>query len=514
MRESGADSREPWDVVVIGAGNAGLTCAATLARAGKRTLLLEQHNIPGGCGTTFARGRFEFEVALHQLSGVGTDDNPGTLRTTFDELGVTDHLEFVRERELYRVFVPGLIDCTLPANRAGLEEVLIREFPHEKAAIQRFADLLYRVAPQYFAGKDLLRRPQTLEEARANYPDYFEYALKTAKEVLDEHFEDERLRHVLAAYWGYFGSPPSEMKFLELALLLWAYTLWTPAHVVGGSQAISTSVLRAFSEAGGRARFNCGVRRILVEGGRAVGVETEHGETIHAETVVSNVSPIVTYSQMMDPADVPDAAFRDMASRSIGVSGFVLHMGLDCEPEEIGIHVSATFLGTDVDHDQAVRKMRSFEPPGYALLTCYDYENRDFSPKGTSHIALMTLQYGEHWEKLEPQRYAETKFAYANHLIEMAEACYPGLRSRIEEVDVATPLTHMRYLGHPGGAIYGFEQDVSDTDILHPPLPSPPIPNLHLAGSWAGSGGFQPTLQGGAALGRFLCKSDLEEMER
>ncbi|WP_051786718.1 MULTISPECIES: FAD-dependent oxidoreductase [Streptomyces] len=61
------------DVVVIGAGNAGLTAAATLQRAGIRTLLVERHNVPGGCATSFRRGRYEFEVALHQLSGVGLE---------------------------------------------------------------------------------------------------------------------------------------------------------------------------------------------------------------------------------------------------------------------------------------------------------------------------------------------------------------------------------------------------------------------------------------------------------
>ena len=61
-----------YDVVVVGAGNGGLTSALRLAQSGLRVLLLERHNIPGGCATSFRRGRFEFEVALHQLSGMGT----------------------------------------------------------------------------------------------------------------------------------------------------------------------------------------------------------------------------------------------------------------------------------------------------------------------------------------------------------------------------------------------------------------------------------------------------------
>jgi len=68
-----------YDVIVIGAGNGGLTAAAMLAQNGLKVLILERHNIPGGSATTFCRGRFEFEVALHQLSGLGTAEQPGPL---------------------------------------------------------------------------------------------------------------------------------------------------------------------------------------------------------------------------------------------------------------------------------------------------------------------------------------------------------------------------------------------------------------------------------------------------
>lgn len=56
-----------FDAVVVGAGNSGLAAALHMQQAGKKTLLIEQHNLPGGCASSFVRGRFEFEPSLHEL---------------------------------------------------------------------------------------------------------------------------------------------------------------------------------------------------------------------------------------------------------------------------------------------------------------------------------------------------------------------------------------------------------------------------------------------------------------
>lgn len=106
-----------YDAIVIGAGNGGLTASLTMAKAGLKTLLLERHNIPGGCATSFIRGQFEFEVALHQLSGIGTDDFPGPLKGTLSDLGVLDDIELVQMKNLYRVVYPGKMDLVLKADR-------------------------------------------------------------------------------------------------------------------------------------------------------------------------------------------------------------------------------------------------------------------------------------------------------------------------------------------------------------------------------------------------------------
>jgi all-trans-retinol 13,14-reductase len=62
--------RSNFDTIIIGGGLGGLTAGATLAKFGKKVLLLEQHYIPGGCATTFKRRDYVMEVGLHELDGL------------------------------------------------------------------------------------------------------------------------------------------------------------------------------------------------------------------------------------------------------------------------------------------------------------------------------------------------------------------------------------------------------------------------------------------------------------
>ena len=59
---------EKYDVVVVGAGNAGLSAAVSCAAQGKKTLLIEKHNLPGGVASSFKRGRFEFDPSVHETT--------------------------------------------------------------------------------------------------------------------------------------------------------------------------------------------------------------------------------------------------------------------------------------------------------------------------------------------------------------------------------------------------------------------------------------------------------------
>jgi len=489
-----------YDAIVIGAGNGGLTAALSLSRKGLKVLLLERHNIPGGCATSFVRGRFEFEVALHQLSGMGTEKKPGPLRGVLGALGVLDKVEFVEMENLYRFAVPGECDLTLKAERHAVEQTLQEKFPDERQAVKPFFDLVYKFCAE-MVQVAFLHDPEASWE---KYPTYFKYALKPSQKILDEYFKNPCLKAVLSAYWGYMGLPPRLLPFGDLAVLLWAYIEFKPFHIKGSSQALSNGILECFREAGGEARFHCGAQKILLRDGKIRGVRTEEGEEVEADYVVSNASTLSTYLELIGEENIPGEVLSTLGTKTIGPSAFTVFLGMDRPPEELGIRETTNFLGTDIDADRAFARWRTLIPPAFMGLSCYNVSDPDFSPPGTCQVVLVQLQYLEPWLGVAPTRYAETKYEYARGMLAIAEKVFPGFCGHIEEIEVATPLTHLRYLGHPSGAIYGFDQYAKDSPLFEDRRS--PIPGLFFAGAWVGSGGYQPTLMSGVSAAQAVLK--------
>ena len=95
---------DSYDVIVIGGALAGLASALTLCSKGKKVLVLEQHNLPGGVATSFVRGGIEIEATLHEMMSIGPKECPLKIRNFFDDMGVD--IEWLRVPDAYR-FVDG-----------------------------------------------------------------------------------------------------------------------------------------------------------------------------------------------------------------------------------------------------------------------------------------------------------------------------------------------------------------------------------------------------------------------
>ena len=135
-----------YDVIIIGAGLGGLTAGAKLAKEGKEVLLIEQHDVPGGCATTFKRKDLKIEVGLHVIDGL--DDGDPKLKL-FEELGVLDNMEFKRVPEFYRFIKPG-VDMTIPDNYEQAIRVLTERFPAEKKGIIKFFKVISALRKEVF----------------------------------------------------------------------------------------------------------------------------------------------------------------------------------------------------------------------------------------------------------------------------------------------------------------------------------------------------------------------------
>ena len=287
--------------------------------------------------------------------------------------------------------------------------------------------------------------------------------------------------------------------------MLFGYIEFKPYHVLGGSQAMSNALADVIIRNGGEIRFNCPVKRIVMKDGRAAGVVTQDGETISARYVVSNAFRANTYLDLFDPAEIDPSVVDGLRGKSVGPSAICLYMGFDCEPDEMGITESSNFLYPDADMDAAYDQMRSLSTVNNAMmLSCYDKMHPDFSPKGSCQAALVNLKYTDPWLRVEPHRYFEEKFKWAEIMLKDAEKVFPNIRGHIEEIDISTPLTHVRYLGHINGSIYGFDQYMKD----QPPFVTPksPIAGLFETGASVAGGGFQPTLENGAKVARVILR--------
>jgi phytoene dehydrogenase-like protein len=490
-----------YDVIVIGAGLGGLSAATFLASEGLRVLLLERHNIPGGYATSFVRGRYEFEVALHELSGIGPPENRGGLYRYLDSLGVTKEVDFIHIPNLYRAIYPDL-DITLKADRASFEQQLCQTFPHEADGIRRFVKRIFDLRGDLIkiSIKGGSGSPLTLP---LRLPHFFRYLPTSWGHVLNRDVKDPRARAVLSQYWGYVGMPPSKISFIYFATTLASYLRRGAAFPTGRSQALANAFIARLEAYGGVARMGCGVQRITLtpSNERINGVITDQGEEINADWVISNADPITTCRELIGANKVPTAFTTQLQSSEVAASTVNVYLGVAQSHEKLGLDDHEIFINSDYDFESQYQMMRSLDLPPAIALTCYNVIYPDISPPGTSIVVLTALSYAEPWYQIPPTEYVATKNRLADAMITLAEKVAPGLREYTEVVEVSTPLTNIRYAGTLGGSIYGFNQPPRDNPIWRMPHKGP-LEGLYFVGAWTQpGGGFEPAIRSGRQAG-------------
>jgi prolycopene isomerase len=471
--------RDAYDAIVVGSGLGGLSAAALLARNGRRVLVVERHDRPGGYAHAFRRRDYRFDSAVHLVSGCepAPVEGGGLLHRLLGALDVRERCEFVRVDPCYRVEWPGLV-LDAPADLERFGEAHTERFPRDAKGIRGFLeDCLTIRGEASRAEEDSGRGPLARPE---RFPLLLRYRRATLGRVLADRVASPEARAALAALWPYLGLPPSQLSFLYFATMLMSYVADGAYTCRGTFQSLAEALVHALERDGGELVVRALVRRVLVEDGRAAGVQLENGQCVRAPVVVSNADARQTVEELTGIEHFPARFRRRLAKARPSTSAFVVYAATSQDLAGAGL-AHETFLYPGPDHDASFASGRG--KPGWLSLTAPTQQGPGNAPEREQLLVLTTLVDPE-----RPERWSDVKGATMDAMLALAERRLPGLRDRLTFAEAATPRTMERYTRNTGGAIYGFS--------LTPDQVGPgrldnqtPLPGLYLAGHWTRPGG-------------------------
>ena len=488
-RWSGTDA---FDAIVIGSGIGGLSAAALLAKYGKRrVLVLERHYAVGGFTHVFRRPGYEWDVGVHYL---GDLEPGGFLRSLFDDLS-EETLEWADMGPVYDRSVIGEEVFDFPKGKEQLIAALVDRFPGEQAAIEGYFQLVERVAKStrlFFMDKSL---PSFVSLVLGPFlrRRFLRDADRTLGEVLDGLTANKLLKAVLSTQCGDYGLPPCEASFAIHAMVANHY-LEGGYYPIGGAARIAETIIPVIEAAGGRVLSRADVGQIVVENGRAIGVQmAADGRVIRAPLVISDAGVANTFGRLLPPAiaERHGLSERLKMTRPSGAH-LCLYLGLKATASELGLPKYNFWIYPDADIDRMFAE--GLESPESACRAAYisfpaakdpDFENRCPGRTTIDVIGFVSYDAFARWEesqwKKRPADYEALKERLSAKLLDILYKYVPQVRGKIDVYELSTPLTTRHFANQPHGEIYGIDHTPSRFRQRWL-RPQTPIPGLFLTG--------------------------------
>ena len=535
---------ENYDVVIIGAGHNGLVCAAYLLKEGYSVALLEKRSIPGGAATT---------EELMPDEAPGFVFNRCAIDHEFIHLGpVVEELELGKYGLEY-LFCDPAVFCPHPDGKyflahKSLEKTCdeIAQFNKRDAAKYReFIDFWQRltkaIQPIFNAP------PQAVFDILGNYDvksiqnlfsilggpnktlDLFRTMLTSPKDILEEYFDSEFIRAPLARLASEFGAPPSQKTISVGGMMMSMRHSPGMARPRGGTGALTQALVNLVTEKGGKIFTDKTVKRVLMDGKKAVGVETVDGYEYRAgKAVISNIDAKRVFMQLLAPDEIAavDKDLRERLDRRI-VNNNETILRIDCALSEApkfeqwnhrdeylmgSVLIADSMRQVEIAHTEpSVGNIPDSDPSFYAVVPTM--RDPSMAPDG-QHTLWIEFFAPYQIHGAEGTGYAgtgwtdELKNKVADRVIDKFSDYAPNIKQSIIARNVESPGELGDRLGAYKGNYYHIDMTL-DQMVFFRPLPelanyTTPIEGLYLTGAGTHPGGAISGMPGRNCARTFL----------
>ncbi|MFI5619765.1 phytoene desaturase family protein [Streptomyces sp. NPDC051567] len=521
-------------MVIIGGGLGGLSTGCYAQMNGYRTTIVEMHEFPGGCCTSWDRGDFTFDCCISWLLGCG----PGNeMHQIWLELGALQGKQ-VRHFDVFNIV----------RDRDGREVRFYSDPDRLEAHLTGISPQDARLIRQFCSGLRAFRRcltrypfltPVALMPARerwrmlAGFVPYFNTIRRSLATLMTDY--SAKFRHPLLreAFNYILYEKHAAFPVLPFYFQLASHANLSAGVPEGGSLGLARSIEQRYLRLGGEIRYNAKAQEVLVENDRAVGVRLSDGREVRADIVVSACDGHTTVMKLLKGRYL-DESYRELYTETIDEPGMVFPgyvtvflglrrpfaAGAPCTTHLLDEERAAELIG--IRHPSVNVQFRSahypeLSPPGSTVVyVSYFSDIAPWRALSTGPEQSSRPRRGEELHTLPVGRgreYQRAKRRVRDTLVDLLDERYPGLRDAVSVRDVSTPLTQVRYTGNYDGTVLGWQPFVAGGENMEKLIKrdGPVLPGLrdfYLSGVWATTGGLIRAAAAGRHVMHFVCRDD------
>jgi len=489
------------DVVIIGAGMAGLTCGCLLAQKGLKVVMIEKNQKVGGCCTSFQKEGFSFDLSVQSL---GECQEGGRVWRVLKQWNLLDQIRFIPLDPAREYHFPDQRVSQSSRMETHIEN-LSSLFPAEKRGIKEVYAALEKIFQEFSSLRSSLNwfEPSSF---LSRYPYLSRYKDKTYGELLDEFISHPFLKTLLSIRSSYALLPPEEISAVGMAGIEMSYFNHGVSCVDGKVEQLPMKMGEVLVRMGGEILTGHEAQQILMNEKRAIGVRLKNGQELTGKAVVSNVDAHHTFSDLIGENHIPGGFRSKLKGMRPSLSYFILYLGIEGDVDELPVSNNEIFFGDAPrkEFDFLYENRISEKAPFYLLVP--SKVNPSHAPAGKSTLCLSckaSYDFSPGWDR-------KTKDELSKRLIQKASAFIPNLERRILVKIETTPKTIEQWTGNRWGAAYGWAQIPRQSGIYRLPRTTP-IPNLYLTGHWTSPGGG---IAGVVASGELTAEAVLNRLEK